>query len=375
MTNAPAVGHSAVQMDEKPSSSLLVLWRQNPIFAAMGDEALERVCADHPPEKVAPRTLILEAGARTEHLYVLLSGTVRIFHRSPDGREAVVKLLRAPSCFAELELFHDIRMLESVDAIDEASLARIPGPVYIELLHRHPAAMYEHLKHLSAAFAVAARNEQQVFARLEQRIANLLLSYADEARDEDPEPGRPLELPVELSVADITRSLGAVRRSVSRIISVWQKEGALDQREGRWVLLRPALFEELAAPIRHSLNYQMGMSLAPLEQRPTLAAARLEITSGHGRWVGRATSVERELIIGRQPPARLLLPSDLISPQHCRVFRAATGGRFWLEDLESLNGCTVNGRPVKLGVLKDGDRIRVGGFELTFRSSGEGEAG
>ena len=67
-------------------------------------------------------------------------------------------------------------------------------------------------------------------------------------------------------------------------------------------------------------------------------------------------------------PARLLLPSDLLSPQHCRVFRAATGGRFWVEDLDSLNGSELNDKPVKLNVLKDADRIKVGGFVLTFRT-------
>jgi hypothetical protein len=260
-------------------------------------------------------------------------------------------------------------MLESVDTIDEVRLARIPGQEYIELLHRYPEAMFAHLKHLAAAFCVAARNEQQVFARLEQRIANLLLSYADADAD-DQELTHAVELPVELSQGDITRSLGAVRRSVSRIISAWQKEGVVEQQDRRWVLLRPEVLEELAAPIRHSLNYQMGMSLAPLDQkRARLARASLEIAAGHPRWIGRSFEVDEELIIGRQPPASLLLPSELVSPQHCRVFRAATGGRFWIEDMESLNGCELNDRPVKLNVLKDGDQIKVGGFTLTFRGS------
>jgi pSer/pThr/pTyr-binding forkhead associated (FHA) protein len=48
------------------------------------------------------------------------------------------------------------------------------------------------------------------------------------------------------------------------------------------------------------------------------------------------------------------------------VFRASTGGRFWFEDLDSLNGSELNGKPVKLNVLKDGDTIKLGGFVLTF---------
>jgi CRP/FNR family transcriptional regulator len=348
--------------DPHASSPLQVLWRQNPIFAAVPESDLLELIAACPDESFAPRQLILGAGELAAQLFVVLSGTVRIFHRSSDGREVVVKLLRAPSVFAEIELFHGIAMLESVDTVDPVRLARVPGERYIALLHRHPAAMFAHLKHLAAAFAVAARNEQQVFALLEQRIANLLLSYADL----ESAPAGPVELPVPLSQNDIAQSLGAVRRSVTRILSAWQKAGTLGVTEGRWVLRDVQRLEELAAPIRHSLNYQMGMSLEPLAQRAELSSATLTVTRGHTSWIDRCYPVDEELIIGRQAPARLLLPSDTISPQHCRVFRAATGGRFWVEDLESLNGTTVNGKPVKLGVLREGDAIGVGGFELKF---------
>lgn len=351
------------------ASILALLLRQNPIFAALDAATLGQICASYPLQTVAPRSLIIEAGAPSEHLFVLLSGTVRVFHRCSDGREATVKLLRAPSLFADLEVLHGLRMLESVDAVDEASLIRIPGPAYIELVQRFPAAMFEHLRHLAAAFSVAARSEQQVFARLDQRIANLLLSYADAAAERvERSPDQPRQLSVELSLADITRSLGTVRRSVSRIVNGWRREGALDERDGRWILLRPALFEKLAAPIRHCFNYRMGMALEPLARQTGLPTARLEITRGHARWVGRVAAVVQELIIGRQPPAHLLLPGDFISPQHCRVFRAATGGRYWLEDLDSLNGCAINDRPTRLGVLKEGDRIRAGGYELMFHT-------
>ncbi len=351
------------------SSSLLVLWRENPIFAAVDEPALRELSARCPAEEIPARAMILEAGAPVAALHVVLTGTVRVFHRSADGREAVVKLLRAPSVFAELELFHDLPMLECVDTVDDVRLARVPGPEYIALIHRFPAAMYAHLLHLSAAFCVAAKNEQQVFALLEQRIANLLLSYADlelpyDGGDVASAEG-PLELPTPLSQNDIACSLGAVRRSVARILSGWQKAGVLEQSEGRWILHKREELEELAAPIRHSLNYQMGMSLRPLTKRQGLAQARLEITRGHPRWLGRSYAVDDQLIIGRQAPAKLLLPSELLSPQHCRVFRAATGGRIWLEDLESLNGCSVNDKKVgRQTVLRDGDRIQIGGFEL-----------
>jgi CRP/FNR family transcriptional regulator, cyclic AMP receptor protein len=360
---------------QSSSEGLHVLWRQNPIFAAIDDEAaLEAFITGCAHGRVPPGEVILEAGAASGELYVVLAGTVRIFHRAPDGREAVVKLLRAPSVFAELELLHQLPLLESVSAVDEVLLARAPGAGYIALLHRFPAAMFAHLKHLAAAFCVAVRNEQQVFAPLEDRIANLLLSYADlEGGNAAAAKDEPLALACPLSQNDIAQSLGAAHRSVARILSTWQKSRLLEHSASGWTLLdRPAL-EELAGAIRHSLNYQMGMALTPLASRPSAGRARLEIAAGHPRWVGRAYDVEEEMIIGRQAPARLLLPSDTLSPQHCRVFRAARGGRYWLEDLGSQNGSEVNEKEVKRCVLRDGDRIRVGGFTLDFHLDSDTE--
>lgn len=358
MTHDPAVS------DPRPSSPRLLLWRQNPIFAAIDEAELAALIAHCEEQTVPARQLILDLGQSVEQLFVVLSGMVRIFHRASDGREAVVKLLRAPSVFAEIELFHHVGALECVDAVDEVLLARVPGARYVEVLHRFPAAMFAHLKHLSAAFAVAARREHQVFATLEQRIANLLLEYAG---DELPPDQGPIELPVVLSLQDIALSLGAVRRSVARILSAWQKAGTVALDEGRWLLRELPKLEELAEPIRHSLSYRMGMSLSGLTHRPGLATARLEITRGAPRWIGRRFAVDEQVIVGRQAPASVLLPSELISPQHCRVFRAATGGRFWVEDLESLNGTRVNGKEIRLAVLRDGDAIEVGGLELTVR--------
>jgi CRP-like cAMP-binding protein len=351
--------------------SLLVLWRQNPVFAALEEPDLQALVAACPPRRWLPGSAILEAGASVEHLYVVLAGTVRIFHRAPDGRQAVVKLLRAPCLFAELELLHQLPMLESVSAVDEVLLARLPAADYIALLHKVPAAMFAQLKHLAAAFCVAVRNEQQVFAPLEARIANLLLSYADLEQPDDSENTLPLV--AQLSQQDIAQSLGAARRSVVRILAGFQKSRLIERSGNQWVLRDRAALEKLAEPIRHSLKYHMGMPLAPLARKPPLRRARLTISRGAPRWIGRSYEVGPELIIGRQPPARLLLPGDTVSPQHCRVFRATTGGRHWLEDLESLNGCMVNDRPVKRCVLKEGDRIRVGGFELLCELECDGE--
>jgi DNA-binding winged helix-turn-helix (wHTH) protein len=83
---------------------------------------------------------------------------------------------------------------------------------------------------------------------------------------------------------------------------------------------------------------------------------------------GRETSLdEGEHVLGRDADAAVPLSSSTVSRHHARITidrQIAT-----LEDLGSKNGTYLRGQAVTAPTqLEDGDRIRIGAFELTFRT-------
>ncbi|HET9316826.1 MAG TPA: adenylate/guanylate cyclase domain-containing protein [Vicinamibacteria bacterium] len=78
-----------------------------------------------------------------------------------------------------------------------------------------------------------------------------------------------------------------------------------------------------------------------------------------------------EVVIGRSPECQVVLKDFGISRQHARIVVDDEGVR--ILDLKSKNGTTVNGVPVMEAQLKDGDRILLGKFQLTFTKSLEGK--
>lgn len=84
---------------------------------------------------------------------------------------------------------------------------------------------------------------------------------------------------------------------------------------------------------------------------------------------GRAAKAFRVLpgsvkTMGRAPAADFVLPTTLASRIHCRLLVSPTG-ILEVEDLQSTNGTFVNGARVDRAALGPGDRLRVGGVELT----------
>jgi DNA-binding winged helix-turn-helix (wHTH) protein len=103
-------------------------------------------------------------------------------------------------------------------------------------------------------------------------------------------------------------------------------------------------------------------------------AARENGAPGLGRvanWIvcnGREQPLdEGEHVLGRDAGAAVPLSSSSVSRHHARI--TINGLAATLEDLGSKNGTYLRGQPVTSPTpLADGDHIRIGAFELTFRT-------
>jgi adenylate cyclase len=74
-----------------------------------------------------------------------------------------------------------------------------------------------------------------------------------------------------------------------------------------------------------------------------------------------------EVIIGRTDECQIILQDPSISRKHAKVVVDGSGVR--VLDLKSKNGTKVNGTQVMEAVLKDGDRLHLGKFEITFNDA------
>jgi adenylate cyclase len=77
------------------------------------------------------------------------------------------------------------------------------------------------------------------------------------------------------------------------------------------------------------------------------------------------------VVIGKLPDNDIELRDNTVSRQHCRLQRSGKG--FKLSDMNSTNGCYVNGRRVQSKALEVGDKITIGRTILTYLAVGKGE--
>lgn len=89
----------------------------------------------------------------------------------------------------------------------------------------------------------------------------------------------------------------------------------------------------------------------------------LAVTQGPEELAGIKLPLDRTLVIGRDPETDLTVADDFVSSHHARVSPAPFGGV--LEDLESTNGTTLNGRRVAGRTrVGPGDVIGIGSVRV-----------
>jgi pSer/pThr/pTyr-binding forkhead associated (FHA) protein len=75
--------------------------------------------------------------------------------------------------------------------------------------------------------------------------------------------------------------------------------------------------------------------------------------------------------MGRDPGCDVHLPDPFVSRMHARIHGSKKG--IFLTDNRSSNGVQVNGASVDHVLLSNGDRIRIGGFDVELTLAGEDE--
>jgi CRP-like cAMP-binding protein len=237
--------------------------RRHPIFARAPASALEKLAAACSERALAAKEILYQAGDRATCAFMLVEGMVRVYQRTPDGREVTVTTLLAPNAFGEKTLIAEdagapkLGYPENTMAIKASSLIEIPGPALLEFLREAPASAFELLRDVCCRFAESARREVDVMLPVPVRLASLLLSYAD-AAGTDGGDGIVIKLP--LTHDDLANGLGVATKSIARTLRDWSQEEIVGRKKGWFVIKKREVLESLCGEQRMHHVYRYAPS-------------------------------------------------------------------------------------------------------------------
>jgi CRP/FNR family transcriptional regulator len=204
-----------------------------PILSALTDSG-RKALSEHMAEvRYDKDEFIFKEGDPAESFHVLLSGTVKCVKSSPEGKEAVLKVLAPGDLFCcEAAVF---------DGGEHPGCAKPMGPVkvlkqaYFRLLKDNPEAALEIIRYLGHRLT-ESQETAKTFAleRADQRVASLLARLAERVGKEMPGG---LLLDMRLSRQDIADMTGLALETTIRTISKLTRDGLLG-KSGRSIVVK-----------------------------------------------------------------------------------------------------------------------------------------
>ncbi|MGH9446109.1 MAG: Crp/Fnr family transcriptional regulator [Terriglobia bacterium] len=218
--------------------------RKVSLFSALSENELNFLAKRILSRGFKASEAIFFEGDPCEGLYLIESGTVRIFEASRSGREQVLTYEGPGSSLGELPILDGGNYPVSAAAATDADLLLVRTEDLQELCLQHPAVGVKLLE------AVAARVrpllgivEQLCFSTVRQRLAALLLR---QAKQDGKRTARGIEFVLAGSNQELAAQIGTTAELVSRNLGLLQAGGAIGRR-GRRVILPDVEHLEAAA--------------------------------------------------------------------------------------------------------------------------------
>jgi CRP/FNR family transcriptional regulator len=208
--------------------------RAAPLFAGLTDRQVNLLASRLVERNFDAGEMIFQEGQPCAGLFIIQSGSVRIFKNSSTGREQVLSIETAGASIAELPVFDGGAYPASSQALTNSTLLFLSKQDFHALCMQHPEVSLQVLQKVGARLRqLVGIIEELSFTTVRHRLAALLLRMA--RIDGRKTPGG-TEFVLTATNQDMAAQIGTVRELVSRNLSRFQSEGLL-LLDGRKVLI------------------------------------------------------------------------------------------------------------------------------------------
>lgn len=176
-------------------------------------------------------TIIVTEGDKTDSLYVILEGRVKVFVSDDSGNEVLLLTQGAGEYFGELVLDEGPRSA-SIMTLEPSRFLVVPKADFREFVMHNPAFALSLIEKLIGRVrSLTASVKSLALMDVYGRVARLLLELAEDS-------GGQLAISQRLTQQDIASRIGASREMVSRILKDLSTGGYLTQSRTGIVLHR-----------------------------------------------------------------------------------------------------------------------------------------
>jgi CRP/FNR family cyclic AMP-dependent transcriptional regulator len=173
----------------------------------------------------------------SDSLYVVLSGSAKIFQTSEDGQERIMKILKKGEAFGELAMIEGQPRSASVQTLEPSEMLMLTRKDFQAFCDKHPSVLWMLLQ----AFAERLRrmNEDVLdmsFRDVPYRVLRVMTQLVERHGTSGPDGWR---VAMPLSAKDLASMVGSNPEVVGRLIDGFENDGMIKRDRTSWTVPDP----------------------------------------------------------------------------------------------------------------------------------------
>ena len=200
-----------------------------PLFSGLPKQALAEIEQHGSIKSYKKNVIVINQDDESYSLYVILSGSVKVFVSGEDGREAVLNHQETGDYFGDLALIDKQPRVASVMTMETSKFMIISREDFLTCLSKNPEIAINLIKPMTSRIRMLAKNVSSLaLLDVYGRVARILLDQSEEQGD--------VLVTEKLTQQEIADMSGASRAMVSRILGDLKEGGYISIEKKRIII-------------------------------------------------------------------------------------------------------------------------------------------
>ena len=191
------------------------------LFSGLSRDEIESLAGRLHDRVLEPRQLILEPDARGDRIYLVKTGSVRVYQISPEGRELTTAFLRPGQLLGTSALAGTGRRAAFAEALEKHTcVCDATADEFLRMMSAYPVLAAKIMVTLARqALRLEQQLEQIAFDEVPVRLAQALVQLADDNGG---------ELPAKLTHESLAKLINSTRETVTKTLDQFANEGLVE---------------------------------------------------------------------------------------------------------------------------------------------------
>jgi len=194
--------------------------RRNPYFFGLPDALLEILAGGTQLRRYERGEIVCWQGEPCAGLYILESGSVKLFKLSPRGRELIIRVLEDNATFNEVPVFDHGDNVVNVAALEDCEIWLVDAAVIHQAIQEQPEMAQAVIHNLAENLRMLVNMVEELsFHQVTNRLARLISQLPAEQLGGQSNP--------HITQDQLAARLGTVREVVARSLRELERSGAI----------------------------------------------------------------------------------------------------------------------------------------------------